>query len=223
MTIHEPATLLTDYLLALLGAYLAWRLHRHPSIKTPAVRWWFRALVVLAVSAFVGGSYHGFAPNLPQVVDDLWWRVVLWIICLLGYALGNALVCEVVPDDKQAIWRRLIATKLLIASVSVVLLPEFFVSIAGYAPVMLAWGVAALLLSRPWRGWILAAVALSAIAAWVQQSEVSWSEHMNHNDVFHLIQALALIGFYRAAKLMGGSLETGRPPATCRAAEIDSS
>jgi hypothetical protein len=220
MTIHEPATLLTDYLLALLGGYLAWRLHRHPSIETPAVRWWFRALVVLAVSAFVGGSYHGFAPNLPRVVDDLWWRVVLWIICLLGYAMGSALVCEMVPRAAQRTWSHLLIAKFLIASVFVILVPEFFVAIADYGLVMLAWGVVAVFVDRPWRGWLLAAVALSAIAAWVQQREVSLSRYLNHNDVFHLIQALALIGLFRGARLMRGSSGTRRDPAAGATSEI---
>lgn len=210
MTIHEPATLLTDYLLALLGGYLAWRLYRLASMETPAVRWWFRSLVVLALSAFVGGSYHGFAPNLPTRADDLWWLIVLWIICLLGYTMGSALVSELAPPEKRQAWSRFLIVKLVLASLTVTVVPEFLIAIVDYGLVMLAWGVIAIFLDRPWRGWIIAAVALSAIAAWVQQSGVSWSTHMNHNDVFHLIQALALIGFYRAARLMGESAQTSR-------------
>ena len=37
MTIHEPATLLTDYLLALLGMVCGWKLGR---LANPPQRWW---------------------------------------------------------------------------------------------------------------------------------------------------------------------------------------
>jgi len=205
MIIHEPATLLTDYLLALLGGFLAWRLHRHPSICNPATRWWFRALVVLALSAFIGGSYHGFAPNLPSLADEFWWRVVLWIICLLGFTMGSAFVCELVPTRCQPAWNRFLIGKLLVASVAVMLVPQFVVAVADYGVVMLSWAIAALVVRRPWCGWIFAGVTLSVIAAWIQQSGVSWWEHLNHNDVFHLVQALALFGFYLGARLMRGS------------------
>lgn len=210
MTIYEPATLLTDYLLTLLGGYLAWRLHRHPAIENPTVRWWFRALLVLALSAFVGGSYHGFAPNFPEVVDAIWWRGVLWIICLLGFTMGSALICELVPDTKQGLWRTLLIAKLLIATAAVMIFPHFVIAIEDYGSVMLTWGVAAVFSRRPWRGSIITAVGLSALAAWVQQSGIGLSHHVNHNDVFHLIQALALIGFYRAATQMSHSCSPGR-------------
>ena len=202
MIIHEPVTLLTDYLLTLLGGYLAWRLYRHPSISIPSVRWWFRGLLVLALSAFVGGSYHGFVPNFPEIVDAVWWRLVLWIMCLLGFTMGSALVCEMVSSEKQKMWKNLLIAKFLIATVAVMIFPQFLIAIVDYGSAMLAWGVAAIFIKRPWRTPILAAVGLSVLAAWVQVSGFSLSQHMNHNDIFHLIQGLAIIGFYRAATRM---------------------
>jgi len=202
MTIHEPATLLTDYLLAVLGGWLAWRLWHHPSIRIPAVRWWFCALAALALSAFIGGSYHGFAPNFPPLAGEIWWRLVLWVICLIGFTMGSALVCEMAPEAAQPAWKRLLIVKFLLASVLVMIRPEFSVAIADYGSAMLAWAVAAMLVRRPWRWSILAAVGLSGVAAWIQQSGIPWSLYLNHNDVYHLIQALALVGFYQAARRM---------------------
>jgi hypothetical protein len=144
MSIHEPATLLTDYLLALLGAVLSWRLSRHPSISKPVVRWWARALAVLTLSAFVGGSYHGFAPNFPLFIDELWWRGVLWIICLLGFTMGSALVCELVPSERQALWKRLLIAKFLFASAAVMIFPHFVIAIVDYGLAMLSWAGAAM-------------------------------------------------------------------------------
>lgn len=205
MIIHEPVTLLTDYLLTLLGGGLAWRLWRDTAMSIAAVRWWFRALLVLALSALVGGSYHGFAPNFPGIVDEIWWRLVLWTICLLGYTMGAALVCEFSSSSGRVFLKRLLVTKLVLSSTIVLILPDFFVAIIDYGSAMLAWLVGALMVRRTWRGWIIVAVLLSMAAAWVQQNGAQWAGVLNHNDLFHLIQALALVAFYRAALRMGGT------------------
>jgi len=53
---------------------------------------------------------------------------------------------------------------------------------------------------RPWRRWMLAGVGLSIAAAVVQQMHWGFSPRFNHNDVYHLIQAFALIAFYCAGR-----------------------
>ena len=83
--------------------------------------------------------------------------------------------------------------------------PDFRVAMADYGLAMLAWVVAALVLRRKWSGWMLSGVGLSAVAGWVQQSGWGLSPGFNHNDVFHVIQALALAGFYRAGCHLGAT------------------
>ena len=203
MNIHEPATLLTDYLLAGLGIGLAWHLRRQVSPGNIAARWWIRALLAMSAAAFVGGSYHGFAPNFPPALAAAWWKLVLWIICFLGLGMGLSLVREIVPPGRQSGWDRFLTAKFLLSAAVIVARPEFFVAMIDYGLAMIAWAVAALLFRRAWSGWMLAAVGFSAIAGWVQQSGWEISDRLNHNDVYHLIQALALVGFYRAGRLLG--------------------
>ena len=70
--------------------------------------------------------------------------------------------------------------------------------LAGFSG-WLAWR-----LRRPWRGWMLAGIGLSIIAALVQQLGWAPAPHFNHNDLYHVIQALALGGFYRAGRKFAG-------------------
>ncbi len=119
--------------------------------------------------------------------------------------MGSALISELIPEAKQGLWKALLISKFLTATAVVMIFPQFIIAIADYGSVMLTWGVVAIFTRRSWRKSIIAAVALSALAAWVQQSGISMSQHVNHNDLFHLIQALALIGFYRAATKMSHS------------------
>ncbi len=199
MNIHEPATLLTDYVLAVLGGYFAWRLHR----QNPAARWWIRALLAMSISAFVGGSYHGFAPNFAPEVAAVWWKFVLILVCGIGFCMGVSLIRETVPTGRQRGWNGFLIGKFVLSVAAVITYPKFVVAMLDYGLAMIAWAVAALLCRRAWSGWMLAAVGLSAVAGWVQQSHWGISAHFNHNDVYHLIQALALLGFYRGGRALG--------------------
>lgn len=201
MTIHEPATLATDLLLAVLGGGLAWRLRRKVTPDNPAAIWWCGALLAMAVSALIGGLYHGFAPNFPEEVDGIWWRLVLVMISGMALTMAVSLIHEIKPRSRG--WMRLVGVKCLLAVSVVMVRPDFLVAMADYGLAMLAWVAAALVLRRKWSGWMLAGVGLSAVAGWVQQSGWGLSPGFNHNDVFHVIQALALVGFYRAGCGLG--------------------
>jgi len=196
MTVHEPATLLTDFLLAALASWLAWRLPAGPV----AARWWGRALGLTALSALVGGCYHGFAPNFSPTVAGPWWLATLLVICLLSAVMALSLLHELRPSVRQREWTVLIAVKLALFAIAASALQKFAVVIIDYGLTMLAWAGAALLLRRAWRGWILAAVGLSAGAALVQQLRWAPSRFLNHNDLYHLIQALALVCFHAAGR-----------------------
>lgn len=204
MSVHEPATLLTDYLLAVLAGWLAWRLHRAiPGAIPPARLWWIRALGLTAISAFVGGSYHGFAPNFSSDVTELWWIATLLIISLLSAVMALSLLHELRPTGRRQLWFGLIVVKFAHFAVAAIILQKFAVVIIDYGLVMLAWAVATVCLQRSWSGWMLAAILLSVLAALVQQMHWALSPRFNHNDLYHVIQALALVGFYRAGRRLG--------------------
>ena len=101
MTIFEPWTLITDYLLAGLAGWLAWRLHRRVPADNTAARWWSRTLVLTAVSAFVGGSSHGFGPNLPAPLAAAWWRATLLTLSLVAAAMSLSLVHELASPARR--------------------------------------------------------------------------------------------------------------------------
>jgi hypothetical protein len=204
MSVHEPATLLTDYLLAALAGWLAWRLRGPTPVANQAVCWWRRTLGLTALSALVGGSYHGFAPNFPAPVAGVWWITTLLIICLLSAAMAMSLVHELVPPARQRPWIGVIAFKLAAFGGAAITHPVFVVAIFDYGLTMLTWGTVALIVRRSWSGWMLAAIALSVVAALVQQMRWAPSLHFNHNDLYHVIQALALVCFYAAGAKFSG-------------------
>jgi hypothetical protein len=203
MTLHEPATLVTDCLLAALAAWLAWRLRgAMPPFNLPA-QWWSRALAWTAVSALVGGTYHGFAANLPAPVADAWWRLTLVTIGLVSASMDLSLMHECAAAARRKAWRGVIALKLGIFLAAFLAYPKFGAAILDYGITMLAWAACAVVSRRPWLWPMLAAIGLSLAAALVQQLRWSPWVILNHNDLYHVIQAFALVGFYLAGRHFG--------------------
>lgn len=202
MNLHEPATFATDLVLAALGFWFAFRLRREER-ESSVGQWWIRSMLLMAISALVGGFYHGFAPELPPAIGEMWWCIVLWIICGLGFAMGMSLLCELVTAERRRGWIVLLVAKLAASSVLVFVKPEFVIAIIDYGSAMFAWLAAALILRRPWSPAMATGVLLSFLAGAVQQLQWGLSTSFNHNDVFHVIQALALGCFYRAGTKLG--------------------
>lgn len=207
VNLHEPATFLTDCLLAGLALGLAWRLRA----AAPAVQWWRRTLGLTAASAFVGGTYHGFAPNFGPTLQSAWWLATLWIISGVSACLALGLMHELAPPPRWRIWRRIIGAKFALAAAAAVAWPVFLIAIVDYGLALVAWLIAAHATRRPWRGWMLAGLGLSVGAAVVQQSGWPQMPHFNHNDLYHLIQALGLIAFFQGARRLGMSDKLGSP------------
>lgn len=207
MTLHEPATFVTDLLLAVLGAWLALRLRREP--PSSALNWWIASLSLMGASAFIGAFYHGFSPEVPAAVEARWWLVVLWTICGLGFAMGMSLLREFDPP-RSHLWGGLLVAKFAISCTAVSFHPGFIVAMADYGLAMLAWTLASLFGRRSWRGPMLAGIGLSLMAAVIQHTRRGLTEHFNHNDLFHVVQALALFAFYRAGCYLSGDSNLAR-------------
>ncbi|MEO7599283.1 MAG: hypothetical protein ABIV50_10150 [Opitutus sp.] len=197
MSIHEPATLVTDVLLAAVAAFLADRLG---TCNGSAQRWFKVALNLSAVSAVVGGTYHGFGPNVSTGAAAIWWKATLVSLHLVSAALALSLVFEVSASQRRRIWIGLIALKFAVFTVITFTKPIFLVAIADYGTSMMAWFVAACVGRHLWRSAMFAGIGLSLVAAAVQQFRWAPFHGFNHNDLYHVIQAVAFIALYRAAR-----------------------
>lgn len=201
MNLYEPATLITDYLLALVAVVCGLRLLRDNPAS--ARRWFARALLLSALSAFVGGSYHGFAPNFAPELQAIWWKLTLIILSLVSAALALSLMHEVAPLRRQSLVRSTIVLKLAVFVTLALVKPVFLFAIIDYGTALIAWIVAALVTRRIWSPWMLTAIGLSFVAAAVQQLRLAPSVHFNHNDLYHVIQAFAFLAFHRGGRLLG--------------------
>jgi hypothetical protein len=118
--------------------------------------------------------------------------------------MAMSLLFEGLPATRHAPWQGVIAFKFLAFSSAAIKHPAFVVVIIDYGLTMLVWSAAAIVMHRRWRGWLLAGVGLSVVAATVQRLHWGLAAWFNHNDLYHVIQAFALGAFYRAGRGFAG-------------------
>lgn len=195
MTISEPMTLLTDYLLAAVTAWLGFLLWRERSGQLSRL-FWCIAFAALALGAFLGGTWHGFAQS-----DPLWIATLVMIgIASCAMVAGSLFATLTGAPRNVMLW--LAGGKLLFYVNSLLERTDFRIVIVDSA---IAFAVIAALHLWKWNGFLLAGVAVSVAAALVQASGFALHQHFNHNDLYHLIQIAAMALLYRGARRLTDS------------------
>jgi hypothetical protein len=201
MTLHEPATFATDCLLAAWSCWLGSRL----KAAHPATSWWRRTFFWTAAAGLAGGIYHGFGPSMPAGAAEWLWRATLIAISITSLCLTLAAIHTNLKQRLFA-WTAFAIGKAIVCIGYSMTHPVFLSAIVDYGSAMLL--VLGLELNS-WRTqgaahakWIVAGIAASVAGAVVQQ--LHWAPHpqFNHNDLYHLIQMLALALFYRGARTL---------------------
>jgi hypothetical protein len=204
LTIAEPMTVLTDYGLAAVAGVLAAKLGRRAEGQA-ARRSWAASFAAVALAAIAGGTSHGWAPRMaPSSLSALW--LVTYGLVGLGHLLilaGAAIAATrgglraallVALVLRFAVWFAVIAGR-----------PDFRYVVYDYAGTLLGLLVLAACLARWGRhgaGWIVAGVATSLVGAVIQRGRLAPSPAFNHNDLFHVVQAVGLYLYFRAGLLL---------------------
>jgi hypothetical protein len=199
--IHDPDVVFTDLGLALLGGYFAWRLRRRPGVVLMAG---------LACAALWGAVFHGWFPAGTATRPGLivWLAVAVSILVVAAALLDMTILvlgAWLTPGASRGITiaRPAVIWAYCLAFIAVVLfVDESFATIVWlYGPVLLlALGAAAFAAvrahDRSW-GLVAAGLGLSALAALAQRAGVALhARYFDHNAMYHLIQAAALVVLY---------------------------
>jgi hypothetical protein len=185
-------TVLTDYVLAGVTAWLGFLLFRNSS-KEKAKQFWSLAFAALAAGAFLGGTWHGF------VKSDLLWKATLLSVGVASFGMVAGSTVAVLSGPLKTALFSLAAAKLVLYTGWMLFHDEFIYVVIDTG---IALAVVALLHLLRFNGWMLAGVAVSVIAALVQASGFALHQHFNHNDLYHLIQIAAMVLLYRGTRLL---------------------
>lgn len=206
--VSEPSTTVTDYLLAAVAATLAARLLAAAGPR-PAALLLALAFAAVGASALAGGTAHGFTRQL----GERRWRA-LWRAMLAGAALTSALLLAGVAVAMLDGALRLALLALAAAKVPLVLARswrdgDFRWIVRDSGATLFAIGLLAAVAwtsrgtaGSPAAPWLLGSTVTSVAAGAVQRAGVGLHRHLNHNDLYHLGQCVALYLFYRAALVL---------------------
>ena len=191
--ISEPMTLATDYLLAAVTAVLAINILKR-SANQNSRRCWGAAFVALALGAALGGTVHGFR------LEALW-KPTVWAIGIAAWAMLSGSAFATTRGRARQALLVLAVAKLAIYCWWTWRHDRFIWVVADTG---IAFALVALLHAIRAREaasrWILGGVALSVGAAAVQASGFDLHRHFNHNDLYHVIQIIAMPFYYRGAR-----------------------
>jgi len=198
--VTDPDVTLTDFGLALLCAILAWRAWLDADSTLRA--WLAGFLAAAGAASLFGGTVHGFFSAEDSLGHEVFWPLTmlsLGLAAVAGWGLGAqiAIVARFRP------WIVGLAALSFLVFTAVVLAghQRFDLAIAYYLPaalfVLLALVVAQFARSSVARWVAIAGLLLTFVAAAIQQLEVPLHpRYFDHNALYHVVQATALILFF---------------------------
>ncbi|HKR65676.1 MAG TPA: hypothetical protein VJZ00_18235 [Thermoanaerobaculia bacterium] len=190
MNVAEPMTLATDYLICVIAIVFGVRLWR-------VFRPWSLAFFFTAAGSLFGGTFHGFG-------GFAMWKATIFSIALASFFLLSG--CGRVLTSIGIV--KLVATM------------SWMIAHDDFQWVILDYGISLLLVGiwirvRPRSApWVWGSIAVSVLAALVQHLGFSPHPHFNHNDLYHVIQIVALWLLYRGGLLMTSSTDRPTIPPT---------
>lgn len=210
--IHDPDVVFTDLALAVLSAYLAWRLRTLPGGGT-LQRAGVLLLAGLASAALWGAIFHGFFPaGTTTLAGTLAWSPVVLSIVVAGAVMLGLGLRILLPSLPPAAHRVILVVYAAGFALVALLLDHSFTSIVSfYVPALLLLLVAAGRQAVRGRspGWSLIAAGLliSAAAAVLQQLKLGIHPvYFDHNAVYHVVQSAAIVVLYFGWRRAAGIL-----------------
>lgn len=203
MTITEPTTLVSDWLLAAVALALGLRLRAASAGEDGRpMRLWSAAFLAGAGTAFAGGVVHGFASQLSPAAHAVLWTAVRVGAGFTGSLLLAGAVLAAASGRSRAFLLAAaggqLTLYLAIASGSDDIRPTVW-NAAVTIVLTLALTLAGAGRDRARVGWVLLGLGLAAAGLAAQRSSLELSV-LNHNDICHLLQTASLWPFYWAGR-----------------------
>jgi Family of unknown function (DUF6962) len=203
----EPTTVLTNLALSgvafVLGVRLAYAAMGAGVASSGAMA---AGLLSAAVAAVLGAAAHGIDPRVDRAQRERAWRAALYATGLTGAASVASVAFFTARGAVRATILAFAAVKFLGYLVRVARRPDFRVAAMDYGGALAVLLVGAAYALVRWRApgttWLIGGVLVSLVAGLVQVRRVALHRHFNHNDLYHLIQIVALYMFYRGGALL---------------------
>lgn len=197
---------LTDYGLAVESAWFAYRMAQVRTATSLSRAAFVTFFFSISVAATAGGTVHGFFLDESSVGYRILWPftlVVMGVTALSGIHIAAALQFS----RSTAVYITKVALAAFLGYIGIVLFirSDFLVAIFGYLPALIFLGEAFLLarLRRRRPAFLVGflGICVMLLAAAAQQAKLGLSpRYFDHNALYHILQATALIMLFVAAR-----------------------
>ncbi len=202
---HEPLVALTDFALFCIALYCAYMLRTIQKSQKGIVRLFQFQFVFLGLAALFGAIFHAFFPLKDATLSGLF----VWLL-VCGSIAGTAHTMVLVMAESFSIkTRKMIRNTFLLLLTLFMLVIAFYkrtydVVLMFYAPVLSAYFFYACYATKRNPEWKLVGVGLflSILAGIFQGSGVRIGP-LDHNTIYHIVQAGALIVLFRGYQNAG--------------------
>jgi hypothetical protein len=202
----EPDVALTDYGLAIENAVFAYLLIRRRTPLDPGTGWFVAFFAAASLAALAGGTVHGFFLDERTLGARILWPATLFAIglsALSAWAIGAHLLLS--ARGAQIVVVAAALEFLVYGAVLLGVTQAFEVAVANYLPaalfLLVVFGLTYRHTRRPAALAALVGLALTFVAAGVQVGRVALHPvYFNHNALYHMIQALALLLLFIGAR-----------------------
>jgi hypothetical protein len=214
MFITEPVTTLTDYAIALESlVFSGILLRRGTAWQQRSIQLWGAAFAAVAVAAGLGGTCHGFVEVLGNSMAGGLWQGMVYALSGASLLMLLATIKSNLPHRWQGWAMAAVGLKSAIGLGWIMhhysADDGFSYGVADYLSSMLVVLLLAIgsfthsvltpaaVSKSTAAGWIVAGVLVSGVAIGLQNSGIRLAAWLNHNDLYHLVQMLALYLFFR--------------------------
>lgn len=197
----------TDFLIAAICTVFAVGIEWSADVTVTARGLWALSFAFAAIAAAIGGVVHGFALHLRVAAKDRLWKATQYTMGMTSLAILTAAAVAFADGTTERWLVGLAVAKFIVYAAALRRREDYAVVVVDYGASMIgmaALAVAGWAASRaPAAPWLVAGVVVSGVAAAVQLRKVAPHVRFNHNDLYHVIQIVALYLFYRGGRLLG--------------------
>ncbi|MHA2249437.1 MAG: DUF6962 family protein [Candidatus Kariarchaeaceae archaeon] len=206
--ITEPMTMITDYILGVMSIiFTIFLFYEWSDNEQLSVLFWTVGFLFMGIGGFAGGTRHGFTNSLSERNLQIAWKSTTYSIGIATlFILIGSIISSIDPGFLQYLFLTISGLGFIIYVIWMRTHNEFIYVIMLYVPSMLLIIILKIISYFSWddpsSSWLIAGIILAFIGAGIQASKFALHKHMNHNDIFHIIQMVSTILLYKGALLV---------------------
>ncbi len=202
--IYEPMTTITDLIIALMAFYYARELTTIYINQLLNVQYhWIWTFRMLGLGALFGALSHGIGPYCSPLIAAIIWKFTTYSIGAMSYFMAMSMLHHLFEYDLAIRLKWVMMLFLVIYLYFMTRNDDFLYVILFYVPLMIivliGFMYSYINFNSDGSTMLMMGVLISFIGAGVQQSGIALHEHMNYNDIAHIIQMVALWYFYQGS------------------------